>query len=179
MRNPLESIIQNHLQDPTTSIPTEKRCGLVLRYSNLLWKKGGLDSFRISYTCNALLISIMENHSPKEITKNPRGIEANFINREEALEAAFALQKFLIAKDIPASIVLYVDEGILHENGQWFSSEFYKAEKIALYSMAHEIRLMSYFQSGFTAPDGIGIFRIKSTQSILFEEELCTAKDYR
>ena len=179
MRNPLESIIQNNLNDPTAPITLTERYGLVLRYGSDLWRKECMAAFRISYTCNALLISILTERPHLEITKNPRGIEATFQDARDALSGALALMRFLESKEIPASIVLFKAEGISDESGQWFSGESYRAEKIALCSPAHELRLTESFHTDLEAPEGVGVFHVKAAQRVQLDGPLYLARDYR
>ena len=179
MRNPLETTIQNHLLNPETPYATDKRCGMVLRYSGALWKTDSMHSFRTSYTCNALLITVVEGLPHMEITKNPRGIEVSFRSCLDGLESAFAIQKTLEEKRIQAGIVLYFSDGIVDKNNGWHSAEHYLAEKIAIYARPYEIRLKRSFHEHFSPPEGVGIFPLKNTETVHHNDDLVVAKNYR
>ena len=178
MINPLQDTILKSVENPQNPPVKEWRCGMVLRYDTKLWKENDLKAYRTAFTCNTLLLALLESLPHKELSQGPRGIEANFVTKTEAIEAAIALQSFLVERSIPASIVLYSEEGFLDEKGGWHCGGLYVAEKIAFYSPSYEIRLKSSFMTGFLPPQGTGVFHLKRTKQIYYEDDLHVLKNY-
>ena len=105
---------------------------------------------------NTLLLNILDLQNPMFISRSTNGCEAVFEEPAALVQAAVLLNSCIHERSIPATIILYKDQGHIEPN-VWISSMERQAEYIALWKTNQDIVVMPSVKNDLALPVGVGM----------------------
>lgn len=130
--------------------------GLVVRFAFRAWKGNHWRAHQTVMQANTLLLSILEQQSPVFVSRSTSGCEAVFGEPQKLLETVILLQACIYERSIPATIVLYKDQGYLETN-IWISNMERQAEYIAFCDTDCETIVTPSIKGDLDLPVGVGM----------------------
>ncbi|MAA79379.1 MAG: hypothetical protein CL916_08970 [Deltaproteobacteria bacterium] len=150
-----EVIVSSLINEP--SLEHQKTgYGLLIRFAFQSWKGNHWKTHQTAMQANTLLLNILESQNPAFISRSTSGCEAVFEEPMKLLQTAILLKSCIQNRSIPATVILYKDQGHMEEN-IWISSMERQAEYIAFWDTDNETLVMPSLKEGIELPIGVGL----------------------
>ena len=173
-----DEYIVSSLIDDTFLQNNQTGYGLVIRFGFHAWNGNHWKTHQRVMQANTILLKILEQHDPIYISRSSSGCEAVFHDSNILLQAAIEIQQCIHQGSIPATIVVYKDEGHLAPD-VWISSLERQAECIAFWGEEHEIIVMPSAKENLVIPVGVGLLPASKYIQNKFHVSLWTLHVYQ
>lgn len=178
MQSPKDQRILSSM-DPNAPISNDTiGYGLILRFGLHAWKGSHWKTHQRTMQANALLLKLLESHTPTYISRSTVGCEAVFLESARVLQAAIQLHTYMCTRKIPACIVLYKDEGYLEEQ-VWISAQERRAECVAFQGQQHDLLIFDNIKNTLALPIGVGMLPASKTLQTYIKEPLWNLHVYQ
>ena len=152
--------------------------GLIIRFTAQAWKGNHWRTHQNFMQANTLLLNLLDAQQPLYIARSPTGCEAVFTDAPVLIQTALIIQACIHERSIPATIVLYKDQGHL-EPEVWISSKEREAECLAFWGLEHEILIMPSVKEDLEIPIGVGMLPAAKFIQKRFHMQLWTLHVYQ